>query len=73
MKVVFTTLFLGLVIGTQAAGLEIEGVPHRVVFMVDGVEKVADGGQVGCPSLTKALIRPAVHSEKRAPQRKDPQ
>lgn len=42
MKVVFTTLFLALVTGTQTARVEIEGMPHRVVFMVDGVEKAAD-------------------------------
>ncbi len=42
LKVVFTTLFLALVVGTQTVKVEIEGAPHRVVFMVDGVEKAAD-------------------------------
>lgn len=39
---VFTTLFLALVVGTQTVKVEIEGEPERVLFMVDGVEKAAD-------------------------------
>lgn len=42
MKVVFTTLFLALVVGTQTVRVEIDGTPHRVVFSVDGVEKATD-------------------------------
>ena len=42
MKIVFTTLFLALVVGTQTVKVEIDGAPERVLFMVDGVEKAAD-------------------------------
>ncbi|MEX1312394.1 MAG: hypothetical protein AB1Z65_18390, partial [Candidatus Sulfomarinibacteraceae bacterium] len=42
MKVVFTTLFLALVVGTQTVKVEIEGAAQRVLFVVDGVEESVD-------------------------------
>lgn len=42
MKVVFTTLFLALVVGTHNVRVEIDGEPNRVVFSLDGAEVATD-------------------------------
>lgn len=42
MKVVFTTLFLALVVGTHNVRVEIDGEPSRVVFSLDGVQVATD-------------------------------
>lgn len=42
MKIVFTTLFLALVVGTHNVRVEIDGEPSRVVFSLDGVEVATD-------------------------------
>ena len=42
MQVVFTTVFLALVVGTQTVKVEVEGTPDSVEFYLDGVLQTTD-------------------------------